>query len=73
MNPGTAEAVRKAVVVIPHWLSTIVAADQVVVFDGGQIVQQGTHTDLLADPTGRYARMWNAQLRSKTRHGAAAG
>jgi ATP-binding cassette subfamily B protein len=53
----------KTVVVIAHRLSTVVGADQILVVDGGRIVQRGTHATLLADPAGRYARMWSAQRR----------
>ncbi|KPC65912.1 ATP-binding cassette domain-containing protein, partial [Streptomyces chattanoogensis] len=63
----------KTVVVIAHRLSTIVGADQILVVDGGRIAQRGTHTDLLADAEGRYARMWSAQLAVRTWHVPAAG
>src|SRR5699024_1569781 len=43
-------------VTIAHRLSTAEAADLVVVVDAGEIVQVGTHTELVAQP-GRYARM----------------
>jgi len=42
--------------VIAHRLSTVTHADGIVVFDHGQIVEQGTHADLL-QRNGRYARM----------------
>jgi ATP-binding cassette subfamily B protein len=47
--------------VIAHRLSTIAHADRIVVLDAGQIVEQGTHEDLLAQ-SGRYRRMVQVQM-----------
>jgi ATP-binding cassette subfamily B protein len=47
--------------VIAHRLSTIAHADRIVVLDAGQIVEQGTHEDLLAQ-SGRYRRMVQIQM-----------
>lgn len=49
----------KTVIVIAHRLSSITDADQIVVIDEGQIVEQGQHKQLLAQPT-LYKRMWDA-------------
>ena len=49
-------------VVIAHRLSTILAADVILVIDDGQVVEQGTHTELLAR-NGLYARLYNTQFR----------
>ena len=38
------------VLVIAHRLSTIVRADQILVLDGGRIVQRGTDSSLMAEP-----------------------
>jgi ATP-binding cassette subfamily B protein len=48
-------------VVIAHRLSTILAADKILVVDGGQVVQQGTHTELLARG-GLYAELYRTQF-----------
>src|SRR3569833_347608 len=47
-------------VVIAHRLSTVVHADEIVVLDGGTIVERGTHSVLLRQH-GRYAALWEAQ------------
>ncbi|WP_082745199.1 ABC transporter ATP-binding protein [Burkholderia savannae] len=54
----------KTVIVIAHRLSTIVGADRILVIDGGRLVQQGRHDELIA-ADGRYRAMWDAQYRAK--------
>jgi ABC-type transport system involved in Fe-S cluster assembly fused permease/ATPase subunit len=46
--------------VIAHRLSTVVHADEIVVLEGGNIVERGTHASLLRQK-GRYALLWQAQ------------
>ena len=53
--------------VIAHRLSTVVDADQIVVLDKGQVVERGTHADLLAAEVG-YAQMWRRQLETREAH-----
>lgn len=49
---------RKTVIFISHQLSAAATADRIFVMESGQIVQSGTHTELLASP-GLYRSLWN--------------
>jgi ABC-type multidrug transport system fused ATPase/permease subunit len=46
--------------VIAHRLSTITSADQILVMEGGEIVERGTHSELLAK-NGRYRQLYDKQ------------
>jgi ATP-binding cassette subfamily B protein IrtA len=63
-------AAGRTVLVVAHRLASVVGVDRVVVLDGGRIVEQGTHEELLA-AEGRYARMW--RLQEQTGAGALMG
>ena len=49
-------------VVIAHRLSTIRNADLICVIEAGEIVERGTHDDLLALPKGKYAALYSRQF-----------
>ena len=53
----------KTCFVIAHRLSTIRSADHILVLDGGQVVEQGTHDTLMAQK-GFYHRLYQAQFDS---------
>lgn len=70
LDSGTEQAIqqtlqevagRHTTLIIAHRLSTIVDADQIIVMNAGRIVEQGTHSELLAQD-GLYKQMWELQL-----------
>jgi len=56
-------AKNRTTLIIAHRLSTIIHADQILVMDHGQIVERGTHFELLS-ANGRYSEMWQMQERA---------
>ncbi|WP_228972943.1 ABC transporter ATP-binding protein [Streptomyces sp. DH12] len=79
VDPATEQRLQRALenatrgrtaVSVAHRLSTAEAADRVLVFDRGRIVQQGSHAELVARP-GRYAELYAAWMSATGATGAA--
>ena len=51
---------RRTTLVIAHRLSTLAHADKIIVLEGGRIIQQGTHAELV-EAEGLYRRLWTIQ------------
>ncbi len=56
----------KTAIYISHRLSSCRFCDSIVVFDAGQLVQQGSHDELLGQQGGKYAELWTAQAQYYT-------
>ncbi|HZD00123.1 MAG TPA: ABC transporter ATP-binding protein [Actinomycetes bacterium] len=54
----------RTTIAIAHRLSTVLAADQILVLDGGRLVERGTHLELLARG-GLYAELYERQFQSQ--------
>jgi len=52
----------RTTIIIAHRLSTIQSADNIVVFDNGEIVEIGNHQELLQKPYGLYQRLYEEQF-----------
>jgi ATP-binding cassette, subfamily B, heavy metal transporter len=61
----------RTTLVIAHRLSTIVDADEILVLDGGQVIERGHHTELMRR-RGIYATMWTRQQEAARREAALA-
>ena len=55
----------RTVFVIAHRLSTIQNADMIVVLNDGEIIETGTHEQLMQKPNGAYQTLYNAQFKNK--------
>lgn len=56
----------KTAIYISHRLSSCKFCDEIAVFHNGSVVQQGTHESLVADESGKYYELWNAQAQYYT-------
>ncbi len=73
IDPATEAVIQKAIaqitekrtsVIIAHRLGTVQKADQIVVLDQGQIVEIGTHSELLSRPQSRYRKLYQHQIKA---------
>lgn len=60
----------KAAIYISHRLSSCRFCDKIAVFNNGQIVQRGSHDELVTDKSGKYYELWHAQAQYYTEQGA---
>ncbi|KDO21962.1 hypothetical protein SPRG_12828 [Saprolegnia parasitica CBS 223.65] len=58
---------KRTTIIIAHRLSTIRDADRIVVLEKGVVVEQGSHTELIARADGHYRKLVEAQSRAHTK------
>lgn len=51
---------EKTSIFIAHRLSTIVNVDKIIVLNNGEIIEQGSHTELMTNTEGYYSKLYNA-------------
>ncbi|WEK18458.1 MAG: peptidase domain-containing ABC transporter [Candidatus Pedobacter colombiensis] len=56
------KANHKTVIVIAHRMSTLHHADKIIVLDKGQVLEQGTHNELLFNVNSAYTNLWKLQM-----------
>ncbi len=54
---------NKTAIIVTHRLSTIINCDEIIVFDKGQIVERGTHKDLI-EKRGAYKKLYDLQFKT---------
>jgi ATP-binding cassette, subfamily B, bacterial len=53
---------NQTIIIVSHRLSTVLAADKIVVLEDGKIVEQGKHADLLLNSKGVYSRLFGREV-----------
>ena len=53
---------NRTTIVISHRLSNLSKVDRILVFSGGEIIEEGSHKELLAIKNGHYRKMWSMQV-----------
>ena len=51
----------KTSIFIAHRLSTVVDADEILVLEGGRVIERGNHTQLISNPSSLYTDLWTKQ------------
>ena len=53
--------INKTTIIIAHRLSTLKEVNRILVFDEGEVIEDGSHDDLIKIPDGYYKKLWDSQ------------
>lgn len=65
IQKGIESLKNKTILIIAHRLSTLKNVDKIIVFDNGEIVEQGNLEELIQDKKSKFYKLWNMQKKSK--------
>ena len=62
---GVGGSSSMTVIIVAHRLSTVRSADRIYVIKEGQVVEEGSHDDLIVDPDGAYSALIKRQMQAQ--------
>ena len=55
--------IQPTVITISHRLYSVKNMDRIIILENGNIVENGTHEELLKNPESKYSQLWNIQCK----------
>ena len=55
--------IHTTVITISHRLYSVKNMDRIIILENGNIVEDGTHEELLKNPESKYSQLWNIQCK----------
>ena len=55
--------IQPTVITISHRLYSVKNMDRIIILENGNIVEDGTHDELLKNPESKYSQLWNIQCK----------
>ena len=55
--------IHSTVITISHRLYSVKNMDRIIILENGNIIEEGTHEELLKNPESKYSQLWNIQCK----------